>query len=127
MKRGDLYRVYKGSKRVPKKYRVFVVISRQVLIDSKFSTVICAPIYSNYSGISTQVPVGTREGLKHDSCIYCDELISIPKNILTNYVGTLSYEKVIELNEAIRIALAIEDDSKTIIQKCFKRKTWLNQ
>jgi mRNA interferase MazF len=117
LKRGDLYRVYKGSKRVPKKYRVFVVISRQVLIDSKFSTVICAPIYSNYSGISTQGPVGTREGLKHDSCIYCDELISIPKNILTNYVGTLSYEKVIELNEAIRIALAIEDDSKTIIQK----------
>jgi mRNA interferase MazF len=109
MKRGDLYRVYKGSKIDPKKYRVFVVVSRQVLIDSKFSTVICAPVYSNYSGISTQIPVGIKEGLKHDSCIYCDELISIPKSSLTNYIGTLSYEKIEELNHTLKVALEIED------------------
>lgn len=116
MKRGDLYRVYKGIKRDPKKYRVFVVVSRGVLIDSKFSTVICAPVYSNYSGISTQVAVGVMEGLKHDSCIYCDELISIPKSSLTNYVGTLSYEKIVELNKALRIALEIEDINEPIVQ-----------
>lgn len=109
MKRGDLYRVYKGSKIDPKKYRIFVVVSRQVLIESKFSTVVCAPVYSTFSGISTQVPVDTREGLKHDSCIYCDELISIPKSSLTNYIGTLSYEKIEELNKALKIALEIEE------------------
>jgi len=43
MKRGDLYRVYKGSKNDPKAYRVFLVVSRQPLIDYGFSTVICAP------------------------------------------------------------------------------------
>ena len=74
MKRGDLYRVYKGSKTDPKKYRVFVVVSRQVLIDSKFSTVICAPVYTNFNDISTQISVGIDEGLKHDSCIYCDDI-----------------------------------------------------
>ena len=116
MKRGDLYRVYKGSKRDPKKFRVFVVVSRQVLIDSKFSTVICAPVYSNFSGISTQVPVGIKEGLKHDSCIYCDELISIPKSSLTNYIGTLSYDKIVELESALRIALEIEFDNEPVIQ-----------
>ena len=109
MKRGDLYRVYKGSKIDPKKYRVFVVVSRHVLIESKFSTVICAPVYSSCSGISTQVPVDIREGLKHNSCIYCDELISIPKSSLTNYIGTLSYEKIGELNKALKIALEIEE------------------
>lgn len=109
MKRGDLYRVYKGSRIDPKKYRVFVVVSRQALIDSKFSTVICAPIYSSYSGISTQVPVGSEEGLKHNSCIYCDELVSIPKNSLTDYIGTLSFEKMQQLDKALRIALEIED------------------
>ena len=109
MKRGNLYRVYKGSKRDPKKSRVFVVVSRDVLIKSKFSSVICAPVYSNFSGISTQVPVGIMEGLKHDSCIYCDELISIPKSALTNYIGSLSDEKIKDLNKALRIALAIED------------------
>jgi mRNA interferase MazF len=109
LKRGDLYRVYKGSKRDPKKHRVFVVVSRQVLIESKFSTVICAPVYSNFNGISTQVPVGIMEGLKHDSCIYCDELISIPKIALTNYVGKLSDERLEELNKALRVALATEE------------------
>ncbi len=108
MKRGDLYRVYKGSKRDPKNYRVFVVVSRQALIDSKFSTVICAPVYSNYLGISTQVPIGIDDGLKHDSCIYCDEIISIPKSLLTDYVGTLSYQKLDELNKSLLIAFELD-------------------
>jgi hypothetical protein len=34
MKRGNLYRVYKGNKLDPKDYRVFVVVSRQELVDS---------------------------------------------------------------------------------------------
>ncbi len=34
MKRGELYRVAKPSAREPKKFRVFVVVSRQLLIDS---------------------------------------------------------------------------------------------
>lgn len=108
MKRGDLYRVYKGSKHDPRNYRVFVIVSRQALIDSKFSTLICAPIYSNYHAISTQVPVGIEDGLKHDSCIYCDELISIPKIMLTDFIGTLSPEKILLLNDSIKIALEIE-------------------
>jgi len=109
LKRGDLYRVYKGSLTDSKKYRVFVLASRQVLIDSRFSTVICAPVYSSYEGLSTQVPVGIDEGLKRDSSIYCDELISIPKKLLTNYLGTLTAEKLCQLNRAISIALSIED------------------
>ncbi|KPJ83615.1 MAG: MazF family transcriptional regulator [Spirochaetes bacterium DG_61] len=108
MKRGDLYRVYKGSPTDPKRYRVFAVVSRQVLIDSKFSTVICAPIYSSYEGLSTQVPVGIEEGLKHASSIYCDELVSIPKKSLTNFIGTLSDKKLNQLNKALLNALDVE-------------------
>ena len=107
MNRGELYRVYKGSKRDPKRSRVFCIVSRQVLIDSRFSTVICAPVYSNFSGISTQVKVGLEEGLKHTSCIACDELISLPKNILTNFIGKLSSEKVNELNKSLCITIGI--------------------
>jgi len=83
------------------------VVSRQVLIDSKFSTVICAPIYSAYHGLSTQVPVGVELGLKHDSSIYCDELVSLPKSVLTNYVGSLPHEKLSELSPALRAALEL--------------------
>ncbi len=109
MKRGELYRVYHPSARDPKKFRVFVVVSRQVLIESRFSTLICAPIYSSYDGLSTQVPVGVDQGLKHDSSIYCDELVSLPKSILTNFVGSLSSDKIEELNRALCIALEIPE------------------
>jgi mRNA interferase MazF len=106
MKRGDFYLVYKGSKNDPKNHRVFLVVSRQECIDGGFSSVICAPIYTNYRGFSTQVEVGTDEGLKHNSAIFCDDLISLPKRILTNYIGHLSAEKMQEVNTALRIALA---------------------
>jgi len=105
MRRGELYRVYKASSQDPKRYRVFVIVSRQTLLDSRFSTVICAPIYSSYEGLSTQVPVGIEEGLKHDSSIHCDELISIPKTALTHFIGTLSSGKIEALNRALLIAV----------------------
>jgi len=108
LKRGNLYRVYKGSNNDPRDYRVFLVVSRQLLIDANFSTVICAPVYSKYDDvIQTQVAVGVDEGLKHDSAIYCDNLASIPKASLTDYVGALSEAKMEEVNAALRIALAI--------------------
>lgn len=110
MNRGDLYRIFKPHSRDPKRHRVFVVVSRQLAIDSAFSTVICAPIYTKCDdGFETQVEVGLDEGLKHDSCIYCDELVSFQKSVLTDYVGRLSAEKIDQLNEALKIALSIED------------------
>lgn len=105
MKRGDIYRVSKPPGKDPKKYRFFAVVSRQVLIDSQFSTVICAPVYSTHDGLSTQVSIGIEYGLKHDSSIHCDALMSIPKAVLTNYVGTLSPIKLNELNRALLVAL----------------------
>ena len=107
MRRGELYRVAKPSALDPKIFRVFVVVSRQILIASRFSTVICAPVYSVYDGLFTQVPVGIEEGLKHDSSIHCDELVSLPKSALTHYVGTLSPQKIGELNKALLIALEL--------------------
>jgi mRNA interferase MazF len=88
---------------------VFVIASRQVLIDSRFSTLICAPVYSIHDGLSTQVAVGVDEGLKHDSSIHCDELVSLPKSALTNYIGSLSPQKLHALNQALRVALDLPE------------------
>ncbi len=109
MKRGELYRVPNPSSRDPKRSRVFVIVSRQILIDSRFSTAVCAPLYSTHDGLSTQVLVGVNEGLKHESSIHCDELVSLPKTALTNYVGALSPEKIQLLNKALLIALDLHD------------------
>lgn len=107
MRRGELYRVENPSRRDPKKSRVFVVISRQILIESNFSTVVCAPIYTKYDGLSTQMLVGINEGLKHESSIYCDELISLPKTMLTNFIGSIPPHRIQELDIALMVALDI--------------------
>jgi mRNA interferase MazF len=104
LRRGELYRVFKPG-RDRKQYRTFIVVSRQVLLDSRFSTAICAPIFSNAEGLATQLEIGPEEGLKHASWIMCDNLVSIPKSELTNYVGSLSSSKLEELERALKIAL----------------------
>ena len=82
-----------------------MVVSRQVLIDSKFSTVIGAPVFSSGEGLSTQVGVGPDEGLKHPSWIMCDNLVSLRKTDLTHFLGSLSRSKLSELNQALKMAL----------------------
>lgn len=108
MKRGELYRVAHPSND-PKKFRVFVIVSRQAVIDSRFSTVICAPVYSVHDGLASQVAIGMDEGLKHESSIHCDGLVSLPKSVLTNYVGTLPPGKLAILDYALRVALDLRD------------------
>ena len=85
-----------------------MIVSRQTAVDSAFSTVTCAPVYSARHGLSTQVAVGVDEGLKHDSAIFCDELVSLPKSTLTDFVGALSESGLAALRSALRIALEIE-------------------
>lgn len=107
MRRGELYLVSRPGSQDPKRQRVFTVVSRQVLIESKFSSVICAPVYSRHDALSTQVGVGLAEGLKQDSSIHCDGLVSLPKSMLTHYVGRLNEDKLAELNRALLTALEL--------------------
>ena len=107
MKRGDLFRVRRPSAGEPKSSRVFVVVSRQALIDSRFSTVVCAPVYTRRDGLATQVEIGPDEGLKHESSIHCDALVSLPKQRLTDYVAGLKPARLRALDQALRVALAL--------------------
>lgn len=107
MTRGDLYRVRRPSDD-PKRSRVYVIVSRQALIDSRYSTLVCAPVYTSREGLATEVEVGPEQGLKHDSAVHCDGLVSIPKSRLTDYVATLARPTVEALDRALRVALAVE-------------------
>ena len=103
MRRGDLYRVTRPHGGDPKRFRVFVVVSRQASIDSRFSSVICTARH----GLATQVDVGPGEGLRHDSSIHCDELLSLHKSRLTHFVGSLGAERIERLDHALTVALDI--------------------
>jgi mRNA interferase MazF len=106
MHRGQLYRVHQPPGD-PKRHRIFAIVSRQTLIDTRFPTVICAPVYTNGSGLSTQISVGTEEGLKHECWILCDNLASVPKSDLTQFVGSLSQAKLAAVDRALAMALGL--------------------
>ncbi len=107
MRRGEVYLVQHPTSRDPRRQRAFVIVSRQLLLDSSFSTVVCAPVYSRRDGLHTQVEVGVDEGLKHDSSVHCDELMSLPKGSLTQYLGSLSAAKLVQLDRALAFALEL--------------------
>ncbi len=101
-----------------------MIVSRQVLVDSRFSSVICAPVYSACDGLSTQVSVGEDEGLTHQISVHFDELVSVRKSALTDFVGRLSPARTGELDSALGIALGIAqsaalpiDQLKNLLQR----------
>lgn len=111
MKRGELYRVRRPPGD-PKPARVFVIVSRQPLIDSAYSTVICAPVFTQWQGLPTQVAVGPTVGLKHESGVHCDGLMSLEKTRLTDFVGELGTDKLRELDAALAVALGLQTRSR---------------
>ena len=111
MRRGEFYRVRHPGGDDPRRSRVFLIVGRQAVIDSRFSSVVCAPVYSAYHGLPSQVLIGVDEGLKHDSAVHCDELVSLPKTALTDYVGSLSEVKLLQLGEALAVALDLRPRS----------------
>ena len=86
---------------------MFVVVSRQSLIDSRYPWVICAPVFTEGQALATQVSIGVDEGMKHASWIHCDNLRSLEKSKLNQWVGSLSKEKMRRLEYALTIALEL--------------------
>ena len=109
MRRGDLYRV-RSPRNDTKAARVFLVVSRQPFIDSRYTTVACIPVYSNATGVPTEVPVGPASGLRHESVLRCDEITSIEKSRLTDFVGTLPEFPLRRVSRALAAALAIHPE-----------------
>jgi mRNA interferase MazF len=107
VRRGDIYRVAEAASSDATRFRIFVVVSRQALIDSQHAAVVCAPVYPARIGLSTEVHVGPEEGLKHPGSIHCDVLLSVPKAVLTQPVGRLAAARLGELDRALIAALGI--------------------
>jgi mRNA interferase MazF len=110
--RGEIYRT---RERVPErgsKPGFYVVVSRAFVAENDdVSTVICAPIYSQVLGLTTEVVVGADDGLPRTSAVRCDFLTLMFKRKLTQFVATLSVEKVSQLNAALAVALDLSMES----------------
>lgn len=87
--------------------RPVCVLTRDAAIDV-LQAVTCAPITRNIRGIASEVEVGPDSGLPDVGVIACDNILTVPKARLDpEPVGMLDLEKRIELDHALRFALAI--------------------
>lgn len=69
----------------------------------------CAPITRTIRGIGSEVEIGTGEGLPETSVISCDNVITVPADVLDPVpVGHLGLDARVRLDQAVRYALDIQ-------------------
>ena len=108
MTRGEIYRTAERAPERGGKPSFYVVVSRSFIAQNDdVSTVVCAPVYSQVLGLSTEVVVGPEEGLPRASSIRCDFPALLFKRKLTTFVALLPPRKLAELNRALAVALEI--------------------
>jgi mRNA interferase MazF len=87
----------------PDKRRPVLVLSRQDVIPL-LSTVIVAPITSTIYGAPSEVVVGVEEGLKAESAINLDHVLTVDQARLRQFVGSLPPRKMAEVCRALATA-----------------------
>ena len=85
------------------KARPVLVLTREA-VRPYLTRVTVAPITSTIRGLSTEVPVGRRNGLDHTSVVSCDNIVTVPAATLGRHVGYLLVSQEPELAEAIQAA-----------------------
>jgi mRNA interferase MazF len=101
MKRGEIWWA-EVDKRRP-----VVLISRDEAYPLR-ALVVAAGLTTKVRGYAVEVRVGRREGLSRDCVVNCDWLVTIGKDRLRERIGPLPAEKLRQLDEALRFALALD-------------------
>lgn len=89
------------------KTRPVVILTRE-LVRPHLTRVTVAPITGTIRGISTELPVGIRNGLDKDSVVSIDNIVTIPVASLGRQIGFLFPDQEASLATAIRNAFDLE-------------------
>lgn len=89
------------------KARPVLVLTREV-VRLHLSTVTVAPITTTIRGLSTEVPLDSRNGLDEACVVACDNITTIPVDVLGEQVGRLFDRQERTLTEAIRAAFDLD-------------------
>ena len=89
------------------KTRPVLILTRE-LVRPHLTRVTVAPITATIRGLSSEVPVGPRNGLDKDSVVSIDNVVTIPVTALGQQIGFLLPDQEPDLAEAIRNAFDLE-------------------
>ena len=112
VKRGDIFYANLGSSNVigseQGNDRPVVVIGNDV--GNKFSPVVIVAVITsqiNKAKLPTHIEIGKECGLQKDSIILLEQIKTIDKNRLTNYIGRVDDDTINKVNSAIQISLNV--------------------
>ncbi len=93
--------------RLDKTRPVLVLTREEVRAVRRFVTV--APITSTVRGLRSEVLVGPRNGLDHDSAVNLDSIATVPRDALLRPVGALLDAQERDLTRAFHESFDLED------------------
>ena len=85
-----------------------VLILTRAQVRPFLNSVTVAPITSTIRGLSTEVPVGSANGLDDESAVSCDNITTIPRTALGRLLGYLRPSQEHALSEAIAAAYDLD-------------------
>jgi mRNA interferase MazF len=83
-----------------------VIVTRDSAIPI-MSSVVCVLVTSSFRGHVAEIEVGAGEGLDRLSAANCDNLFTLPKQVLARRRGALGPAKLAELDRALLVALGL--------------------
>ncbi len=92
--------------RLDKTRPVLVLTHEEVRAVRRFVTV--APITSTIRGLRSEVLVGQRNGLEHDSAVSVDSITTLAREALVRPIGALLAEQELDLTRAFHEAFDLD-------------------
>lgn len=89
------------------KSRPVLVLTRE-LVRPHMNTVTVAPITTTIRGLSTELSLGTANGLEERCVVACDHLTTIPVAALGEQIGRLLDEQEADLTATIHAAFDLD-------------------
>lgn len=89
------------------KARPVLILTRE-LVRPHLTRVTVAPITGTVRGLSTEVPVGSRNGLERESVVSIDNTVTIPVSALGRQIGFFLPDQEESLTTAIRHAFDLD-------------------
>ena len=83
-----------------------VIATRQSAIPL-LSALVCVLVTSTFHGHVAEVELGRAEGLDHDCALNCDNLFTLPKDVLVRRRGQLGPNKLAQFDRALVVALGL--------------------
>jgi mRNA interferase MazF len=89
------------------KARPVLILTRE-LVRPHLSALTVAPITTTIRGLSSEVPVGSANGLDGPSVVSCDNITTIPKTAIGAQIGVLLDDQEQVLSQAIGAAFDLD-------------------